>query len=60
MSPTIRIDDETKAAIDQLGGTFDSADDVLRRLIDESGNGELLAGGDGNGDHPHGGPPGQQ
>lgn len=59
MSPTIRIDDETKAAINQLGGTFDSADDVVRRLIEESGNGELLDG-DADDDHPQGGPPGQR
>jgi len=42
MSPTIRIDDETRRAIHELGGTFDSADDVVRRLLRESGHGTLL------------------
>lgn len=40
--PTIRISEETKSAINELGNTFDSADDVLKKLIREAGYGELL------------------
>jgi hypothetical protein len=46
MSPTIRIDEDTKRAINELGSTFDSADDVLKRLIREAGHNDLLQNGD--------------
>jgi hypothetical protein len=41
-SPTIRIGDDTAAAINELGGTFDSVDDVLKRLVEEAGHEKLL------------------
>ena len=40
--PTIRISEETKSALNDLGNTFDSVDDVLQRLIHEAGHEELL------------------
>jgi len=46
MSPTIRIDEDTKRAINELGNTFDSADDVLKRLIRKAGHNDLLQNGD--------------
>ena len=42
MSPTLRIGEDTKRAINELGNTFDSADDVLKRLLHEAGHGDLL------------------
>ena len=42
MSPTIRIGEDTKRAVNKLGSTFDSADDVLKRLIREAGHDDLL------------------
>lgn len=42
MSPTVRIGDDTKMVVNELGGTFDSPDDVFKRLIREAGYGELL------------------
>jgi hypothetical protein len=43
MTPTIRINEGTKEAINQLGGTFDSPDDVIQRLIEEAEYGHLLS-----------------
>ena len=43
MAPTIRISEETKQAINQLGGTFDSPDDVIQRLIEEADYGDILS-----------------
>lgn len=40
--PTIRISEDTKSVINELGNTFDSADDVLQRLISEAGYDDLL------------------
>lgn len=40
--PTIRISENTKSVINELGNTFDSADDVLQRLISEAGYDDLL------------------
>lgn len=40
--PTIRITDETKHALNKLGGTFDKPDNVIQRVIREAGHGELL------------------
>jgi hypothetical protein len=40
--PTIRISEETASAINELGGTFDSVDEVLQRVIREAGHAELL------------------
>jgi len=42
MSPTVRIGNDTKRAVNELGGTFDSPDDVFKRLIREAGYGDLL------------------
>jgi hypothetical protein len=42
MSKGIRISDDTTRVINKLGGTFDKPDDVIQRLIKESGHGELL------------------
>lgn len=43
MTTTIRIDENTKEALNQLGGTFDNPNDVIQRLIEEAGHGELLS-----------------
>jgi len=40
--PTIRISEDSKYALNELGGTFDKPDDVIQRLIRESGYEELL------------------
>lgn len=37
MSETIRISDEVATVLHNLGGTFDTADDVLRRVLEEAG-----------------------
>lgn len=42
MSKRIRLSEETAQAVNELGGTFDSPDDVIQRLIKKSGHGELL------------------
>lgn len=40
--PTIRITNETKRALNELGGTFDKPDDVIQRVISQAGHEELL------------------
>ncbi|OUJ19343.1 hypothetical protein AMET1_0012 [Methanonatronarchaeum thermophilum] len=40
--PTIRISERTKKAIGELGSTFETPDDVIKRLIEESGHSNLL------------------
>lgn len=35
--PTVRINKETQIALNQLGGTFDTPDDVIQRVIREAG-----------------------
>lgn len=35
--PTVRISDETKMALNELGGTFDTPDEVIQRVIREAG-----------------------
>lgn len=40
--PTIRISEETKQALNEIGGTFDSPDDVIQRVIEKAGDGSLL------------------
>lgn len=42
MSEEIEISDDIAVAINELGGTFDTVDDVLRRLVHEAGHGNLL------------------
>jgi hypothetical protein len=43
MATTIRIDEDTKEALNQLGGTFDNPNDVIQRLIRDAGHNELLS-----------------
>lgn len=40
--PTIRLAEDTYDAIHQLGGTFDSADDIVRQLLEDAGHADLL------------------
>jgi Arc/MetJ-type ribon-helix-helix transcriptional regulator len=42
MARSIELGPDTAAAINELGGTFDSPNDVIRRLIREAGHQELL------------------
>jgi hypothetical protein len=35
--PTARISEETQTALNELGGTFDTPDDVIQRVIREAG-----------------------
>lgn len=42
--PTVRITDDTKYALNELGGTFDKPNDVIQRIIHESGHGDLIKG----------------
>ena len=35
--PTVRISEETKTALNELGGTFDTPDDVIQQIITEAG-----------------------
>lgn len=46
MTREVEIDSETAEAINELGNTFDSVDDVLKRLIREAGHAELLESGE--------------
>jgi hypothetical protein len=38
MPTQIEISDEVAGKIDELGGTFDTVDDVLRRVLDDAGH----------------------
>lgn len=40
--PTIRVSEATYDAIHELGGTFDSADDIIRQLFEDAGQAQLL------------------
>lgn len=42
MARSVRISEETAEVINELGGTFDSPDDVIQQLIREAGHGERL------------------
>lgn len=51
MRKTLEISEETFDTLNELGGTFDTLDEVLQKLIRDAGYGELLdkgAGGEGN------------
>lgn len=45
MSRSVQISDETAKAINELGGTFDSPDDVIQQLVKKAGHEELLEQG---------------
>jgi len=45
MSRSVRLSDETATVINELGGTFDSPDDVIQQLIKEAGYEKLLEQG---------------
>ncbi|MDY7082791.1 MAG: hypothetical protein SXQ77_10390, partial [Halobacteria archaeon] len=44
----IQIDEEVKAAIAELGNTFDTPNDVIRRILNEAGYRDLLDLNNGN------------